>query len=92
LEALGLAGVIGPQALAATGCVRVDFRGGVATVAGADAAACRPLTKGANVAAPGWRGDDRPHVPVGVGDGANTSPFLVDSGAWRSAIPPAAAT
>lgn len=92
LEALGLAGVIAPQALAATGCVRVDFRGGVATVADAGAVACRLLAKGARVAAPGWRGDGRPHVPVGVGEGADTPFFLVDSGAWRSAIPATAAT
>ncbi len=92
LDTLGLAGVIGPQALVKDGCVRVDFGGGVATMAGADAAACRPSAGASVEAAPGWRGDGRPHLLLRVGEGSVAVPFLVDSGAWRTSIPASAAT
>ncbi|WP_404369671.1 aspartyl protease family protein [Sphingomonas sp. MMS24-J45] len=92
LDTLGLAGVIGPQALAKDGCVHVDFGGGVATMARADAAACRPSARASVEAAPGWRSDGRPHLMLRVGEGSVAVPFLVDSGAWRTSIPASAAT
>lgn len=91
LDALGLAGVIGPQALASVGCVRVDFGKGVASVAAADAAVCRPSAQASIVAAPGWQRDGRPHLPLRIGNSAVAVPFLVDSGAWRTSIPASAA-
>jgi hypothetical protein len=82
LDALGLAGVISPQMLADNGCVMIDFPADRVTFGQAGAPVC------ARGGLSGVLGKDRrPYITVGNG-GADSRPFLLDSGASRTRLPP----
>lgn len=91
LEALGLAGVINPTALAGAGCVALDFAGGRGEIAASDSAACRPHGDG-SVAVPDAIGaDGRPYLALAAAKGGGEVRYLLDSGASRTRIPTSAA-
>ncbi len=91
LEALGLAGVINPTALAGKGCIALDFAGGRGEIAAADSVACR-TNGGASVAVPDAIGaDGRPYLTLSTAKGGGEVRYLLDSGASRTRIPASAA-
>ncbi|MET0307139.1 MAG: aspartyl protease family protein [Sphingomonas sp.] len=81
LEALGIDGVISPQSLVGPACLRIGFDTGIAMLAPASSPAC--TLEGATVSI---GADRRPHIDAGDMTGASAD-FLLDSGAWRTALP-----